>query len=460
MASSQTKTSLAEVAHWRKTYQRTPVARAMKPSLIVVSLLIALAVLHVGCDSVRSQSYCVRAGATGAGNGLDWHNAFPALPATLQRGATYYVAAGTYASYRFDDPVAGTNVITIKKATASDHKTNTGWVSTYGKDQVVWNGPLHFDTSYWVFDGQGRNESNWFDGGAYGFKIFHNKEDQQIRMGVLGTAVTHIELKHVYLQALNGGLSSTVTGRRYGLDIDTFGGTGTFRNLVVNRCFFQYGNVPIFTRNNEAMVVEYSAFDANESNAANHGEAMSAYYTNHRFIIRHNKFRAIHGTAVIAFTTGSPTPVDGFEIYGNIVWNCNLGDGVFGFDRQEWPFSNTKIYNNTIVRKAGGVNSGIAIRSGANNEVYNNLWVNCEANFWNGPGANYSHNAYSWNWTEPNAQVNVLTSLFINYEQDDFRLAAPTGAGSLLEATYKTDILGATRGNDGNWDRGAFEFQN
>jgi hypothetical protein len=431
----------------------------MKKSPVIFGVLITVAAMCFGCSSGQSQnSYCVHAGATGAGNGLDWNNAFPSLPATLERGATYFIAAGTYASYRFDDAASGTNVITIKKATASDHKTDTGWVSTYGEGQAVWNGPLFFDTSHWVFDGQVRKESDWFDGASYGFKIFHDNNEQQIRMGILGTAVSQIQIRNTFLQARNSGLSAKVTGRRYGLDIDTFGGSGTSHGLVVSKCFFQYGNVPIFSRNNEGMILEFSAFDANESNAANHGEAMSAYYTNHRFIIRHNKFRAIHGTAVIAFTTGGPEPVDGFEIYGNVVWNCNLGDGVFGFDRQDWPFSNTKIYNNTIADKAGGINNGIAIRSGSNNQVYNNLWVNCEANFWNGAGANYSHNAYSWNWAETNAQPNVPTSIFVNYADDDFRLAVPTVAGFPLEAVYKKDLLSNTRGGDGSWDRGAFEF--
>ena len=429
-----------------------------EPSLVFWALFLAGG-FCIGCSPPAfSQTYCVRAGANGSGTGADWRNAYRTLPAKLKRGATYYVAAGTYESYRFDDAANGTNLITIKKATESEHGIDSEWVSTYGNGQVIWNGPLCFDTSYWIFDGQVRNETNWFSGAEYGFKVYHDNNEQQIRMGVLGAAVSNIQIRNTYLQAVRSNLSATITGRRYGLDIDTFGGRGTASGLVVSRCFFQYGNVPIFTHNNEGMIVEYSAFDANESNAANHGEAMSAYYTNHRFIIRYNKFRAIQGTAVIAFTTGSKFPVDGFEIYGNVIWNCNLGDGVFGFDRQEWPFSNTKIYNNTIANKAGGVNQGIAIRSGSNNQVFNNLWVNCEANFWHGAGASYSHNAYSWRPTETNAQINVPTSIFVNYAEGDFRLASPTTPGLPLASPYDSDPQGKVHGLDNKWDRGAFEF--
>lgn len=433
--------------------------KQMKKISFVYGMVVALAAFFLEGASVQGQnSYCVRAGATGNGNGSDWSNAYPSLPATLQRGAIYFIATGTYGSYRFDDAASGTNLITIKRATATDHKTDVGWSPAFGVGQAVWNGPLHFDTSYWIFDGQTRNDGDWFSAVDYGFKIFHNNNEQQIRMGVLGTAVSYIQIRNTYLQAPNTGLSTSVTGRRYGLDIDTFGGAGTSFGLVVSKCFFQYGNVPIFTHDNDGMILEYTAFDANESNDANHGEAMSAYYSNHRFKIRYNKFRAIQGTAVIAFTTASTQYTDGFEIYGNVVWNCTVGDGVFGFDRVEWPFSNTKIYNNTIVDKVGGFNHGIAINSGINNWVYNNLWINCSSSFWNGSGATYTNNAYSWSRSEPGAQINLPTSVFVNYTGKDFRLASPTAVGSPLVSPYNKDLLGNTRGADGVWDRGAYEY--
>jgi hypothetical protein len=401
------------------------------------------------------QCVYVRAGA--AGTGADWASALPRLPETLVRGRIYFVATGTYPSYRFDDPARGTDTITIRRATARDHGTDAGWVSSYGEGQVVWNGPLYFDTDHWVLDGAVRDELDWLDGGAYGFRIFHDGRQQQIRIGSLGVAVSHVTIRRTYLEASAAPLPTSSTERIYGLDIDTFGGSGTSFGLVVDRCLFRYGNVPIFTHDNDGMIVERSAFDDNQSNGANHGEAMSAFYSNHRFVIRHNLFRRIRGTAVIAFTTGSSVPVDGFEIYGNVVWEPSVGDGVFGFDRVEWPFSRTRIYNNTIVDKAGGYNTGIAIRSGTDNVVWNNLWVNCASSFWNGAGATYRDNAYSWDRSEPGVQTGVPTSIFTDYAGDDFTLAAPTATGSTLSAPYASDLLGQARGADGTWDRGAYE---
>lgn len=46
----------------------------------------------------------------------------------------------------------------------------------------------------------------------------------------------------------------------------------------------------------------------------------------------------------------------------------------------------------------------------------------------------------------------------MNYARGDFRLSAAI-AGSALGAGYDdTDADGVTRGSDGIWDRGAFEF--
>src|SRR5690606_21620262 len=82
--------------------------------------------------------YCVRAGATGADDGSNWNNAYPDLPTTLERGSTYYIADGSYDGYTFNDVVSGTTLITIKKATVSDHGgIETGWSDAYGDGQAI-----------------------------------------------------------------------------------------------------------------------------------------------------------------------------------------------------------------------------------------------------------------------------------------------------------------------------------
>jgi len=55
----------------------------------------------------------------------------------------------------------------------------------------------------------------------------------------------------------------------------------------------------------------------------------------------------------------------------------------------------------------------------------------------------------------------LYTSNLVDYAGSDFRLAMATVAGtnlSSLNASYAIDLLGYTRGWDGVWDRGAFEY--
>src|SRR3989344_1283684 len=118
--------------------------------------------------AVCNNCHYVRTGAIGANNGSDWANAWTTLPATLQRGHTYYIADGVYGGYTFDDALSGNLYIIVKKAIASDHGTETGWQSTYGDEQAIWGYSVSFTRGYYIFNG-----SKSTDGvaGSYGFKI-------------------------------------------------------------------------------------------------------------------------------------------------------------------------------------------------------------------------------------------------------------------------------------------------
>jgi len=135
--------------------------------LLLINILITICVLNI-----NAQNYYVRSNAAGGNNdGSDWNNAFDTLPDVLVRGATYYLADGTYESYIFDDAEVGTQYITIKKAIESDHGTDVGWQASYGDGQALFD-KLIFSTSYWVFDGQKRDD-DWES--EYGFKIKPNE---------------------------------------------------------------------------------------------------------------------------------------------------------------------------------------------------------------------------------------------------------------------------------------------
>lgn len=401
--------------------------------------------------------------ATGNSSGSDWSNQ-AVLPNTtgFTRGDIYYLADGSYGSRTFSEAVSGTTLITIKKATVADHGVATGWVDTMGDGQADFSSTLVFNTGYWVLDGQTRNESNWFDGTAYGFKVNHNNQDAQVEITdpAQTTAINSIQLRNIYIAAIVGNVPD-VTIRRYAIDTDQYGGPlGT--GHVFHKVYIEGSNNPFFVRGSLAPLIEYCATDSPTGNAANHAGVVNLYYNPANTIVRYCHFKnsftgaggesAGGGTGVIIFTF-----TNGHEIYGNLIDNFQVGDAACGFVGGD--SSNIKVYNNTFVKSTEG-GGGIAANAGSGNVVRNNLFVGVNSpDISVGSGSTITHNAYSsGSGSGSSTQVNVPTSIFVDYAGGNYRLASATTAGVTLASPYNTDLLGTTRGADGTWDRGAFEF--
>ncbi len=152
-------------------------------------------------STAQAANHYIRDGATGTAPCSDWSmaNACDSLPATLIRGDTYYVADGTYPGRTLDTETASNLVITIRKATASDHGTDTGWLSTFGDGQATFTGPFDFETHDWVIDGQTRDENDWFDSSAYGFSIGDSTDEYQLSGQNYGIIPSNIQVRYVYL---------------------------------------------------------------------------------------------------------------------------------------------------------------------------------------------------------------------------------------------------------------------
>lgn len=82
----------------------------------------------LACNIGDAANICVGLTTTGGGSGSDWNN-LKAWSGTPARGDTRYLRDGNHSYKNFNTPVSGTTLITIEKATATDHATDTGWVS-------------------------------------------------------------------------------------------------------------------------------------------------------------------------------------------------------------------------------------------------------------------------------------------------------------------------------------------
>jgi hypothetical protein len=430
--------------------------------------------------AAQGQTYYVNAAASGNGSGMDWSNAYTDLPASLQRGATYYVAAGNYGSHFFNDAVSGTSLITIKKATVSDYGTATGWLAAY-TNQAVFVAPLKFRTGYYTFNGQVRNENNWFAATNYGFSVVNAAGDynQAIKVGGLdangaydwsgaaGANNVQIYYTVILAQVLP---SSGAAERSYQIDLESDTVTTGF---IASHCLVENGNNHYFLRSSSGSIVEYCGSTGALSDTDNHGEVVNLYYNTPNAVICYNIFKNnftpgygpsgtnpfYAGTAVIALVTSTNC-----AIYGNVFWSNACTDAVLGWNgpNNSYLTTNTVFYNNTIVDGWG--NQGVNLpqpTSGTENGgniAENNIWYNSPVSF---ASCSHDYNATSASSVlsgESHGQANLPSSIFVSYSTGNFQLTTNTSAGLSLSAPYNIDLLGNIRGISGIWDIGAYQF--
>ena len=439
----------------------------MRDILLTLKTLLILAPLILLPQLAQAQAvFYVRAGAVGSGTGLDWTNAYPAIPASMTRGATYYVADGTYSGQTFDEPVSGTEVITIKKATISDHGTGTGWSSTYGDGQANFTGGFTFVTDYWVIDGSTRREAAWNDGPSYGFKttnVFTN-------YFAFGHAADSVTLKYLDIGADYGNSDS-----EFYEDLIYLGGfSETAENWLIHRCYIHNGRVIAQHAGVHNVTYEYSFLGPNWSKTGIRHQVRGSSVT-----IRFNIFKnACQGQPGVPGVGNSCTAIVGWygnagsngenytnsSVYGNVFIDTNgtvfysggaieMGDDRTSQGGGPQDCTGCRAFNNTFVGIGRldpgshvGLNFGGTI---TNSEARNNIWYNvgdttpfCQA-------ASCSNNPKITNG-----------NIFVDAGSENFRLSSngAAGSGDFLSAPYNTDMDGITRGANGVWDIGAYEF--
>ncbi|HEX6766568.1 MAG TPA: right-handed parallel beta-helix repeat-containing protein [Polyangiaceae bacterium] len=194
------------------------------------------------CDG---DCHYVRADASGANDGSSWNDAYTELPDALVRGQTYFVAAGDYPDYDFDDAEAGSARIRVLRATTSDHGDGAGWQDAYASGEAVF-GELVFETGNYDFEGRSALRAvGGFEGtvvsiegdgvvfrgvdvdGAFATASNRHSAGACTGMNVSGNGVTVAE-SHVHDIADDGVVVGGNTGFVFeGNEIDSLFGCGT-----------------------------------------------------------------------------------------------------------------------------------------------------------------------------------------------------------------------------------------
>ncbi len=441
---------------------------------IILILLLALPSLAFGANHYVLES------ATGGANGTNWTDAWTDLPTSFVRGDTYYVGDGAYGGHVFTDNEQGTDVIYVKKASPSVHGTETGWSSNYGDGQAVFAGTFTFQDDYYDIDGVYRN-ADWTTG--YGFKV-----DFSGGSGLYIDAqyVSNISVKYIEVEGpvLGGSTCTRAVEFMYGYHDNIYIGYNYF--WYINGATVSIGGTGQSGESSGA-IIEYNYVGVNESNVDCHGEAF-APSSDDWLTIRYNKIVDTEGSGIIFFLSrgsGNRSLIENISIYGNLVigYHGDVDNGFVVVSNGQVA-RNLKVYNNTIVGLNDGTTSVVSVvklrdtissyagtQLHRNVYVYNNLWFDsraaglwCEDQAYCAGDMVSTHNYYRSNLSHyaddsnEESYADTNDSIFTDYASNDLTLTEATDAGFTTDLN-NTDLLGNTRGADGTWDRGAYEFE-
>lgn len=312
-------------------------------------------------------TYYIRSGANG--NGSSWANALPTLPPKLQRGAGYYIAAGTYPGYLVDDPEIGTQRITIRKATEEDHGSAEGWDPAYA-GQAVFRGSLRVERSHVLIDGAtGGGPGQWREG--FGFKV----NTKPLGSSCLWTGVndgssrtvTDIVFRHLELEG-NGPDGAQATNDALEMWL------GSQEVTLSHFWAHDLGRAIVWKRTGH-LTMEYGWTGLFENTPEQHSEIVSASAA---MTIRNNVFTYATGTGGLIFWGGGQKLIE-----NNLFWQEEGKPGWFGYNGvigawSHYAVSDILCRNNTFVNIPAHMPIYGSIHNGtANNVAENNRYLNC-----------------------------------------------------------------------------------
>lgn len=418
-------------------------------NLLFLTLLPAILLLStVNADAAN---HYIRPSATGTGNGSDWTNACTDFTGScavgsLVRGDTYYVANGSYAARTFSTPANSGLVITIKRATASAHGTDTGWNSTYGDGVATFACTITFSTPDWIFDGV-NGPLHSLTPSEYGFNMAQcanpfdtSSSSNNVTISHVAALATASDTEKIFLE----GRASTITVSHSLLN--------GFQNCMMTRGP-DYGQ-----KNNWAF--EYNVNRNMWSSSANHGECLNANESNiGNLTVRFNLFLDWSTDYSTATIVANNSNVNGAMICGNIFKNVSGTNGIIT-GTSAGTMNNVKVYNNTFHIFTAGFDLwlGNSQSTSVGNEARNNIIAQMSRSISGNWNTNYDmFVSTTGSLSEPNT-VTTTVSPFTNPTANNYTLTGPTTAGQTVTGCT-TDYLGNTRGADGTWDRGALEYR-
>lgn len=354
-------------------------------------------------------------------------------------GNTIWIADGNYNGVTFDRAASGNVVITVKKATIADHGSSNGWADAFGNGQSVFSGMVRFQSDDWTFDG---NTDAFFT--AYGFYITTTSTSIAASL-VVGdippTIVDNITVRDT--RANPNGMSNRRACR-------VNAATNTYMANV--RCGDSDGDAFNAAGQIDGMTLEYMHIGPRDDDPTTnwHGDAFEIAGVSLNVVFRYS---IVNFSGQGIFWGGNVTNSE-WDVYGNVLTGGNSAKCA---DTQSGAVGVVlRFYNNTCYNAQ---TEAMSISGAVSGEIKNNIFFNTKLPQYGSTA--HSHNAYgelfSGTPTETGFQT-ITAAIFNDVLNDDVTLASATNAGVTLDPPYDVDRNGNTRGEDLNWDRGAFEF--
>ncbi len=428
--------------------------------LISAGLLVGITVFGFVAIPVRGANYYVRAGATGSGNGSDWNNAYPVLPANPLRGSTYYVATGVYPGYTFNTAESGTNVVTVKKATVLDNGSNVGWNDSYGLGTALFTNYWRITRGYFVLDGQvGGGPGSWTNG--YGFKI-QSLSTTTFNPGIrISDDRKNVTLRHFEIQGNGGdGAGGNNGPANDALEI----GQRTDQTTVSYAYLHDMGRCLIFGHGDN-MFFEFVYGGKFESTDAEHAEIASLWAALPPTVMCTNVTFANCVWSHMEGTGGLIMFADGVNIYGNVFYRPAgvtfpaAHGGISTWINDGGVMARVRVYNNSFINLGSSLPAfsfGFS-QNPSDIRVMNNIFYNCQVDF--GGVTLHDYNLFiNTSGASAASEAHGATgnaAIFNDYLALNFTLKSNTPAGSNVGAPYNVDPNGVPRTT---WTRGAYEF--
>ena len=392
-----------------------------------------------------SADWYVRTSAAGSNTGKDWSNAWSLSGiawASVQPGDTIWLAGGSYSSLNIGKSGAAGKQIYIKRVTSANATpvAAAGWSSAFDSQVTFSSGVSVPARSYVTVDGNA----------PYGIKI-------PVGNGGIGVTIAStssspcntVELKN--LDIVGPGFRVT-TAETNGIRASE-GGDPPIYNLLVSRCRIQGMDTMVKADNWNNSVIEYTSFLNCSSGdmAAVHPDTIY-FYPCTNVTVRYCRFENVDSESIF-FDYGGSTQI---YFYGNVMIQGSGSTSSAIELKQGYTWGTFFLYNNVFV----GWTKGVVYRANAaaGSMTKNNIFWNCPNST---AGATSDYNGYSGVSAVGTHSITNTADPFVSGGTGDYHLKAgswPINAGTSLGSPFDLDPDGKTRGSDGAWDLGAYEY--